>query len=170
MKKAFAFSMIAIMFFSACKKEDNGPPPLNSTSMKVGKAGIRFTANTAFNGNKNFDVVNTNETSATTTTLSGGTIRNIKVEATEIIDNLPSRKVLIDFVVREVSTINLSLRSGFPLGNIRLESYSVFGIIRRSVSGTLTVTKLTTTEVEGNFTATFDDGMVINNGSFAGKF
>ncbi len=99
--------MIAIMFFSACKKEDNGPPPLNSTSMRVGKAGIRFTANTAFNGNKNFDLVNTNETTATTITLSGGTIKNIKVEATEIIDNLPSRKVLIDFVVREVSTINL---------------------------------------------------------------
>ena len=169
MKKAFAFSMIAMMFFSACKKEDNGPPPLNSTSMKVGKAGIRFTANTAFNGHKNFDVVNTNETSCTNLTLSSG-IRNIKVEATEITDNLPSRKVLIDFVVREMSTINLSLRSGFPLGNIRLESYSVFGIIRRSVSGTLTVTRLTTTEVQGNFTATFDDGMIINNGGFARKF
>ncbi len=77
MRKTIVLGLIGIMLFSACKKEDNGPPPLNSTSMKVGKAGIRFTANTAFNGNKNFDVVNTNETSCTNLTLSSGTIRKM---------------------------------------------------------------------------------------------
>ena len=167
----FLFFAASVVILPSCKKEEKGPPALTAAALSAGRAGVRFSTSTNFNGSRSFDVSNTGSTVATNTTFSSGTTRNIILEVTEMVDNTPTRKVLMNMAVKNTSsTIDLSLSSGFPLAFIKLESYSLLGIFRYSKSGTITLTKLTATEVEGTFTATFDDGLVASNGQFAGKF
>lgn len=176
--KKLPFLLFAIIFLYAagsCRKEDKEPPQFRAASLTAGRAGIRFTSDKAFNGSKSFDVNNTAGTTATSDTL-GPIARTIKLETTELSDTTPTRKVIIDILVRSTNsgTISINLapppRSGIPMAVIRMESYSIFGIFRESVSGVLTITRLTDTEIEGSFTAAMDDGMNISNGSFAGRF
>lgn len=160
-----------IALLAACKK-DVEEPPVTAAGLQAGRAAIKFTASKAFNGDKEFDVNNTNGTVASNAPL-GSTVRNIKVEATDVYETgTPSRKAIIDMAINGYAptSINLARSSGLPLGNIRLESYSIFGVFRHSTSGTISITKFTATEIEGTFSVTFDDGMVISNGKFAGRF
>jgi len=163
---------VALCFaLPGCKKEEKGPPPLSAASLNAGRAAIRFTSSTAFNGSKSFEVSNTVNTFASNTLMNTTTVRNVKLETTEYSDNAPTRYILINMAANYNSTnIDLSLQSGFPLAFIRLESYSLFGIIRTSKSGTLTITKFTPTEIEGTFRVVMDDGMAIEDGRFAGRF
>jgi hypothetical protein len=161
-----------VFLFSACKKEDKAPPPLSATSLNAGRASIRFTSSTNFNGSKSFDVSNTAMTTATNERLGAQTIINL--EATEMNDTVAVRKTTISLLVPSLTgesgiNIDVSARSGSPLGFIKLESYSIFGIFRTSTSGTITITRLTYAEVEGMIAVVMDDGMKVN-GSFAGKF
>lgn len=160
------------VLFAACKKEDR-EPAIAAAHLSPGRAAIKFTASKAFNGDREFNINNTRNTMASNQPLGGSTARTIKLEATDLYEsNAPSRKATIDLAVRTnaPAAIDLTKTNGLPLGKITLESYSLLGIMRYSQSGTITLTRLTDTEIEGSFTATFDDGTVINNGQFAGKF
>lgn len=157
--------------FTACKKEER-KPPFSAAMLQSGRAAIKFTASKAFNGDKEFNIINTPITLASNQPL-GSTARNVKLEATDVYETgTYSRKAIIDLAINGYgpSTINLVRSNGLPQGNIRLESYSLFGYFRHSQMGTITITKFTPTEIEGSFTATFDDGTIIDNGQFAGRF
>lgn len=167
--------LTAILFFllggSACTKEEKGPPPLRAATLGPGRAAIRFISDKAFNGSKSFDVVSTPNTTARSSPFANGVV-SIDLETTEINNATPTRKAIIKMLVRTTSfqPIDLSRQTGIPLGTIELESYSIFGIFRKSKSGTITITRITTNEVEGMFTATMDDEMNIQNGLFAARF
>jgi hypothetical protein len=164
-------ALTSLWILPSCKKEER-EPTINAASLFSGRAAIKFTASKSINGNKAFDINNTASTTASNQSMGVGNIRNIILEATELYENAPIRKAIINMAVRENMTtpIDLSLTSGLPLGFIHIDSYALFGYTRRSQSGTITLTRFTATEIEGRFTATFDDGTVVNDGRFAGKF
>lgn len=163
--------LAAVTVFTACKKEER-EPPFNAASLSSGRAAIKFTTSKAIAGSTEFNINNTPSTVATNQPLSGTTVRNVVLEATELYNNAPTRKAIISMAVRPNSTepINLARTSGLPLGFIHIESFAFLGYTRRSQSGTITITRFTATEIEGAFTASFDDGTVIENGKFAGSF
>ena len=156
---------------SACKKE-KPEPPFGAATLNPGRAAIRFTPSKSINSLLYFDVANTTHTTAQNKGMNVGNVRNVILEATELMQNSMTRKATINMVLRENTTpaINLSLATGLPLWFIHIESYSWTGHTRRSQSGTLTVTRFTSTEIEGYFSVTFDDGTTISDGRFAGKF
>ena len=169
--KTLLLLILVSALFTACKKEEQ-EPPFNAAMLQTGRAAIKFSASKAFNGDKAFHISNTTNTLASNTPL-GNTVRNIKLEATDVYETgTASRKAIIDMAINGYAptSIDLARSSGLPLGNIRLESYSIFGAFRHSRSGTISITKFTATEIEGSFSVTFDDGMVISNGKFAGRF
>ncbi|MCU7552408.1 hypothetical protein OCK74_25030 [Chitinophagaceae bacterium LB-8] len=160
--------------FSSCKKDDNAPPPVSSASLSPGKAGASFKTNTDFGKSNSFNVRNTATTFATSQTSSG--LRDIKLQIGE---DDGTRVIYFDLAVRSTAStasgnisINLSSISGLPLGHVRLEKnayISVFSEWGQSTSGTITITRLTASEIEGTFSTTAGK-WTINNGSFAGKF
>ena len=156
--------------FSSCKKE-NRELPFDAANLIPGRAAIKFIASKAINEKRDFDINNTIHTSASNQPL-GNTARNVVLEATDMFENTPTRKAIISIGLRPNYTgvVNMAITSGLPLANIRIESYGLFGYFRLSKSGTITITKSTSNEIEGSFSATFDDGTTINNGQFAGKF
>lgn len=169
-KTLLCFSVAGILILYSCKKEDR-EPPFDAASLAPGRAAIQFTASKAINEKREFNISNTSHTSAKNQSL-GNTARNVVLEATDMFENSPTRKTIISMGLRPNYTgaINMAVTSGLPLANIRIESYSQFGHFRHSTGGTITITKFTSNEIEGSFTATFDDGTTINNGRFVRKF
>jgi hypothetical protein len=160
------------LLLAACKKEER-EPPFNAAMLQQGRAAIKFTASKAFNGDKEFNISNTPSTLASNQPFSNSNARNLKLEAMELGETgTPTRKAIIDMAVsgNAPTTIDLARTNGLPLGKITLESYSIFGYFRHSTAGSISITRLTTTEIEGSFSASFDDGTVIGNGKFAGRF
>jgi hypothetical protein len=183
---------LGMFLFPSCKKEkkeDNTPPPLTAAGLSSGKAGMRFTTTESFKGSMSFDIRNTENTSATTKPLFvNSTIRQIDLEATEMKDNLLNRKIDILIMVPNTAsttngTITISIdgngQAGTPpLAIIGLEAY--YPYLRSSywsvTSGTLAITRLTATEIEGTFSgaatssSTLSGPLTISDGLFAGKF
>jgi hypothetical protein len=187
----FATMTVALamaVLFSSCEKDDDtiDANANTSASLSAGRAGLVFNTNTNFVTNTAFDVRNTAQTQASSTT--SGSLRNINLTAAEFTGSasFDSRVANVSIQLPIASTtaqgsltsdlsnpgfdprpaiITLSSNTGATLGT----SYS-------STSGTLTITKLTETEIEGVFNATVQatgggtGTMTITNGSFAGKF
>ncbi|MBD0277664.1 MAG: hypothetical protein ICV81_06825 [Flavisolibacter sp.] len=184
--------IVFFLLFASCKKEEKAPPPVSAASLNAGRAGIRFTTSEDFKGSKSYDVVNTDLTFSLNQDLSGG-VRNVRLTTTDRKDNDPYRGASIDIMLNKIAgttngNISIDLSAPFFTGNppavpralVRLERISPFGSFFNTVYdsrlGTLTITKLTATEIEGSFNATValsgssGSSMVVSNGSFAGNF
>jgi len=177
---------IIVLFLSSCKKDPQpGEPTLSS-----GRCAISFTGNVNFETSNKFAISNTAATTATSLPFGTGSAREIKLEAVETTNGsltITTRSVLIDILLSgSASTANGSVSidlhktSGIPLATITLKSttntggFQTGGTNYYSKSGTITITKLTTAEIEGSFTGTWNDNLMgnlsISNGAFAGKF
>lgn len=165
------FILFIITVVPGCKKEVP-ESKMSATTLNAGRATIKFTASKNINGSKVFDVGNTTATTATNQAAgAGSTLRNIRLDATEMDGNVATRNANIYIAVREQIPTSIDLaRTSLPMGKIEISSYALFGTIRRSQSGTITITNLNASLIEGSFTATLDDGTIINDGRFAGKF
>ncbi len=185
----FLFCLL-LTLCDACKKEEKrppAPPPLTAASLAAGRAGIRVNTKENFKSSTSFDVSNTAATSAATLPANGNSsMRTVTIDATEIVNGAPDRRVRIAIIVPATATtangtITLSPAIGSgtpPVAFVELESYSTFlGAVWKMESGSVVVTRLTATEIEGSFTgmatvpgsSTFGP-LTIENGSFAGKF
>ncbi len=170
--------LLATIFFSSCKKDDAVIQP-GAVALTQGRAGISFNSSVTFGNSTTFNVRNTSSTLATTQPF-GSTSRAIVLEASESYGSINNtRTVHIDILVKMVDnttngpiTIDLSLNNGNPQAHLAFTYGDTFsGYTVRSTTGTLTITKLTATEIEGNFNATAGSGgPSFTNGTFAGKF
>ena len=186
MKKMFSGPCIAILatalFLSSCKKDSNSTNRTGSSNLDAGKAAIALTASTNFGGSTSFDVANTLTTTAITQTSSS--LRNISLAANDL-SGTNTRTVMIMIIApSDASTSggnltgDLSLPNGatiLPTVTMYTTSAGTPGPTFSSESGTLTITKLTATEIEGSFSGTMKDvnsssTFTVSNGTFAGKF
>ena len=168
--------MIVAILFNSCKKDptaNNG----GSGGLNSGRAGISFNTSADFGNSRTFSVRNTASTLATTQ-LFGSSSRTMVLEASETYGSLNNmRSIHIDILVSATTstingpvTIDMSLNNGNPQAHLTLTETAPFsGSTIRSVTGVLTITKLTTTEIEGSFTAS-TGSVAITNGVIAGKF
>ena len=174
-------ALAATILFSSCKKDDPATAGVNSSAtLDAGKAGIMFNSNVNFATSNSFSLRNTSTTSATSST--NGTFRIISLTATEVSGTTPIRTADITITLPSTSsTANGNIvtdlsGAGSVIADVSLTSNSgaTSGTTYDSQSGTLTITKLTATEIEGTFNTTVNGGgsntLIISNGSFAGKF
>jgi hypothetical protein len=173
--------LAATVLFTACKKDDAVAVNGNSSStLDVGKAGIMFNSNTNFATSTAFNVRNTSTTDASS--ISNGSARLIRLAATEMSGTTMIRAALITITLPSTATTtngNLTAdlgAAGDIVADVSLTSNSgtTTGTTYDSQSGTLTITKLTATEIEGTFNTTVNGGgantLILSGGSFAGKF
>jgi hypothetical protein len=171
-------TILCSMLLFSCKKDDSSNNG-GSSSLGVGKSTISFTSNPAFAGSTTFNASNSLYTHAVSNSNSG--IRNITLTATEV-SGLNSRSAVFDFYMPDnTSTTSGNITANFdgtstviPSFGITSTTGSTAGTTYAVESGTVTITKLSESEIEGTFSGTLTDGgsatLTITNGSFAGKF
>lgn len=186
MKKFLSFPMLIMigvtLITTSCKKDDAARNNTGSGNLDAGKSAISLNASPAFAGGGSFSLSNT--VTNTAQTLSSSSLRNVSLSATEI-SGTNTRTVMITIITPvDASTTSgnltgdLSLPNGatiLPTVTLSSTNGSSPGITYGSTTGTLTITKLTATEVEGSFSGEVKDvngsaTLTISNGSFAGKF
>ena len=169
------------MFIYSCSDNDTEPMNQNPTNLDSGRASIGFTTDSSFGGNTSFNMSNSSTTFAFNITDSVS--RLVQVKATDVTNNL-SREVIVILVMPTSTNTNsgnvlLSLDTATTsdkYGTITLRSYrdTVSGPTYKSVSGNVTLTRLTFTDVIGTFTGRFADSSMniinVTNGSFSGRF
>jgi len=169
-------AILITTLFSSCKK-DNNKSPSGSSSLTAGRAGISFNTNADFGNSKTFNIRNTSTTLATTQPF-GSSSRTIILEASESYGSFNNmRSIHIDIMVSAIAsttngpiTIDMSANNRNPQAHLALTYSDTFsGYTLRSVTGVLSITKLTAAEIEGSFTAN-TGSETITNGLIAGKF
>lgn len=178
----FATMLIGSSVLVSCSDDDETIAETNSSAtLTAGRSGIIFNTNSNWETNTLFSLRNTTATSATSDVT--GSTREILLTATEV-GGTVTRMATVYISLPATSTTtsgNITADLAIPVGstvvaNVMLSSVSgsTPGVTYDSEAGTLTITKLTATEIEGTFSATMDGGgtntLVISNGSFAGKF
>lgn len=186
MKKFLSFPLLlavgCTLFISSCKKDDAARNNTGSGSLDAGKSAISLNASPAFAGGGSFSL--SNSATCIAQTLSSSSLRNISLSATEV-SGTNTRTVMIMIITPvDASTTSgnltgdLSLPNGatiLPTVTLSSTNNGVAGTTYGSTTGTLTITKLTATEIEGTFSGEVKDvngsaTISVSNGSFAGKF
>ncbi len=185
MKKLFSFpimmSLALLAITSSCKKSDTTPGS-GSGNLGSGKSSMSFSNTGSFAGGTSFSASNTPLTSAQS--LTNAVLRNVTLSASEV-TGVNSRTVALMLVLpASASTASGNLVADFSLPNnatilptltLSSSSGAVSGITYGSQTGTCTITKLTSAEVEGTFTCVVKDlnsatTLSVTSGTFAGKF
>jgi hypothetical protein len=186
-KFATLTAMLAVTtLFTSCDKDDDVIVDSNSSAnLAAGRAGIVFNTNTNFAGSASFDERNTSTTVAISDIAADR--REIELTALELTGGsvTDSRTASISLDIPATSsTTGGSLTSDLSIpgtetriAHVTLTSVSgsTPGATFTSDQGTLTITKLTDTEIEGTFSGRVTEAggsntMLITNGTFAGKF
>ncbi len=178
---SFFSLLVLLLSISSCKK-DSPAGTTGSGNLDAGKSSISFNNTGSFAGGSSFSLSNSVTNSAQT--ISSGVLRNVSLSGTEI-SGTSTRTVIITIIAPgDASTSGGNLTADLSLPNnatilptITLSSGNgaSTGTTYGSESGSLTITKLTATEIEGTFTATVKDingteTLSLSNGTFAGKF
>lgn len=161
--------------FSSCKKTDN-----SSSSLSPGQGSISFstsssaygdfgggtnltnTANLSHNGSRDQITINVIQLSGTSTKTAQLTIM-VNAGSTTT-----GGTIVGDFNSTSSAAVNPVMIIGSTSGTSSGASFA-------SKSGAVNITKLSATEIEGNFSGTFinqsdNSSTTVTNGSFAGKF
>lgn len=180
-KLIFAFVISSMIIYSCSNDTSNDVPDLNPTNLDSGRASIGFTTDSTFGGSTSFNLFNASTTYAYSVVDSS--TRIVQVNATDIVNNL-SREVIV-LLVMPISTntsagnVSFSLDSAttsLQYGDVSLRTYSGSNLYPTfsSVSGNVTLTRLTNTDVIGTFSGKFIDSSLnvinVSNGSFSGRF
>jgi autotransporter adhesin len=167
-----------LSFICACNKHDSNP---GSDQLDPGRAAIKFNTSADFGSSTAFNVSNTSATQTSIQNL-GSAAKTITLTASDVNGGSEREVTLMLLVPNNASTsnggivIDLALRTGAPQGNLHMvESMAGFGGPGYlSESGTVTITKLTATDIQGTFSAHVVDpnslSLNVSNGSFSGKF
>ncbi len=185
MKNLFSLPMAAIiclgLAFSSCKKDDAARGG-GSANLDAGKSSVAFNSSTSFAGSTSFSQSNTATCLAVTT--ASASLRNISLSATEVSGTNTRTAQFLIIVPADASTASgnligdLSIPNGatiLPTITLSSTNGSTPNASYSTESGTLTITKLTASEIEGTFSGTVKEvggsaTFNLSNGSFAGKF
>lgn len=180
-----------VLLISSCKKTDaisNALNPAGSGDVAAGKSIIKFNTDAAFQGSTTFNVSNSLTTPTSAVSITSGSIRNVTVTATETsvsgttATTRSAQLVLLLPPGANTNSGNLTANFAETSGTATIipafslsSSNGTSSASYVSHTGTVTITKLTSTEVEGTFSVVVkNDGETITynvtNGSFAGKF
>lgn len=187
MKKLLSAPVLAafvlMAFSTSCKKSStDAPAAAGSGGLTAGKSSMAFNNTGSFAGGTTFSVSNTPLTSAQT--LTNALLRNVTLSASEVTGVNSRITSLLLVLPASASTTNGNLVADFSLPNnatilptltLTSSSGATSGITYGSQSGTCTITKLTTAEIEGTFTCVVKDvngntTLSVTGGTFAGKF
>ncbi len=186
MKKLFSFpimmALALLAITSSCKKSDTSSPAAGSGSLGAGKSSMSFSNTGSFAGGTSFSASNTPLTSAQS--IANGALRNVTLSASEVVGVNSRICSLLLVLPASASTASGNLVADFSLPNnatilptltLTSSSGAVSGITFGSQTGTCTITKLTSAEVEGTFTCVVKDvngatTLSVTSGTFAGKF
>ena len=172
----------AATLFASCKKDDNNNSAPSSSNITAGQCTISFNTDKDFSGTTSVNIAATVTTSAVrannntkdqlTLTAAGysGTTVNM-ASLTVYVDagaTTSNGNISADFnssASNDVAVLMISRTNGT---NSSTASYT-------SKSGTVTITKLTTSEIEGTFSCNAineseNTSINVSNGKFAGKF
>ncbi len=188
MKNKYLLLIIpAIIFcFNACSKDD--PAPINNNidstitvTVDSGKSQIGFGITPSYYGSNSFNVSNTVNTYAFSQTSNG--VRQVQVKAVEQngtnaktvymfmifpqTANTNSGNISIDFSNPSTNPYTAKLILAYTQDTIQSPDYS-------SVTGNVTMTRLTNKEIEGTFQGTVSDTsgnvLTVSGGTFQGRF
>lgn len=170
--------LASILLFSACKKDDSN----NAKTLGLGKGSISF--NTSSGGFGNFSGGSSIQSTANFTANGVGgryqiTILDYQTNGTSLKSaqlsillkagsNTSNGSITGSFDANSNADVNPNLIIASSNGTTAGEGYS-------SKTGSITITKLTSTEIEGTFSGTFENQTEnttteVTNGKFAGKF
>lgn len=180
-KLIFALVFSSMIIYSCSEDNSNELPDQNPTNLDSGRSSIGFTTDSAFGGSTSFNLFNSSTTFAYSS--EDSSTRLVQVKATDIVNNL-SREVVVLLVMPSSTnttagnvTFSLDSATTSPrYGDVSLRTYN--GPISyptfSSVAGTVTLTRLTNTDVIGTFSGKFIDSSLnvinVTNGSFSGRF
>ncbi len=181
MKTIFALIISSMLIYSCSNNNDGDLQNQNPTNLDSGRSAIGFTTDSNFAGSTSFNLFNATTTFAYS---SGDSLaRIVEVRAVDALNNV-SREVIV-ILVMPAATSTASGNVSFSLdtattsstyGNISLRSYrdTILGPTYQSVSGNVTLTRLTNTDVIGTFSGRFQDSSMniinVSNGTFSGRF
>jgi hypothetical protein len=182
MRKNFLFTIIAAtVLVASCKKDDNNNSNPGSSNIPAGQATISFNTDKDFGGTTSINI----PASVSTTGIraNNGTMDQIAMVAAQYQGSAVSTANLSIFVDAGASTSAGNISADFNgSGNTNI---AVLTISNTSVSGqssaytsetgTVTITKLSATEVEGTFSCnavneSTSTNIGVTNGKFAAKF
>ena len=163
-------------FITKINNSNNNVIPVDS-----GHSAIVFNIYPSFYGSTNFNVTNTSTTWAFSQTTAG--VRQVQVKAIENVGNTSKTVFLFMIIPKSANTESGAIKIDFlyPTSeayNARLVLAYTEGSVQSpdftSVSGSVTITKLSDTEVAGTFVGVVADilghTISIMGGTFAGKF
>jgi hypothetical protein len=177
---SFMMAAVTLISLTSCKKDKNNDTT-GSADLEAGRSSISFDNSGSFAGGSSFSLSNTMLCNAVQTT--SGSIRNISLRATET-SGVKSRTVVITILIDPSQNTDAgALTSAFdtPTGEfwptISLSSTDG-GTVGESYvgkTGTVKITKLTSGEIEGEFSGVVENddetlSLTLSNGHFAGKF
>lgn len=188
-----ALALLGITAFSSCKKKDdnNANPKPSSGNLTAGTAAITFNTDADFAGTTSYNPAKPIQTIAVRQTSGGGIYDQITLTVQDVdysnVANITSRNSqFVVYVATNASTANGPINAKFEnTSSDAVWPTMVISATRgtnandalafASKTGTVIITKLTSTEIEGTFDGHFvneDKGTSINlsNGGFAGKF
>ncbi|MEO5967413.1 MAG: hypothetical protein ABIP68_04020 [Ferruginibacter sp.] len=180
-KLIFALVISSMLIYSCNDNNNDDLQDQNPTNLDSGRSAIGFTTDSNFAGSTSFNLSNTTSTFAYSS--SDSLARIVEVRATDVVNNL-SREVIVILVMPATTNtnsgnVNFSLdtaTTSSTYGNVSLRSYrdTISGPTYQSVSGNVTLTRLTNTDVMGTFSGRFQDTAMnvinVTNGSFSGRF
>ncbi|MEO6671092.1 MAG: hypothetical protein ABIN36_16540 [Ferruginibacter sp.] len=168
-----------LFLFTSCKKDKN--ESTGSDALTSGRAKISFNSSPNFAGSSSY--YSFNETTSTAITSAAGPYRLITLTtgytsgSSSITSNVVSIKL---YVASDASTSSGNIAGDFDGSSTTLEPALDLVIdgstFYEGESGTVTITKLTSTEVEGTFSGNIRElspgssNLTLTNGMFAGKF
>jgi len=178
---AFMLSAALVLGLSSCKKSDNNGGGTPASDLTVGRSAISYNSSSNIGGSNSFSEGNT--ALCTATSMVSGATRGITLRATEV-SGMDTRSVVIYIQIDNAeNTSSGDIVSAFDTptgefwGTMSISSTSGTSVNDTYVakSGPIKITKLTNTEIEGEFSGIVEDDPVtssitISNGYFAGKF
>ena len=179
--------LFASLLVTACGKDDPATvnPNLGDNTITVsvdsGKSQLGFAVTPSFYGANSFNVSNSNNTYAFSQTSNG--IRQVQVKAVDQ-NGTNARTVFLFMVFPQTATTNtgnISIDFTNPASNpytaklvLAYTQNTIQSPDYTSVSGNVTITRLTTREVAGTFQGTVSDTsgnvLTISGGTFEGRF
>lgn len=175
------------LLFTACGKDDPAPVNTNpndntiTVSVDSGKSQLGFAVSPSFYGSNSFNVSNSSNTFAFSQTSNG--IRQVQVKAID--QNGSNAKTVFLFMVFPQAATTNSGNITIDFTNPPSNPYTAKLVLAytqdtiqspdyTSVSGNVTMTRLTTKEVAGTFQGTVSDTsgnvLTISGGTFEGRF
>jgi hypothetical protein len=177
----FTTIIAATVLFASCKKDDNNNSNPTSSNIPAGQATISFNTDKDFGGTTSINIPPS--VSTTSVRVNNGTRDQIALTAVQYQGSAISSAMLTVYVDAGASTSAGNITANFNAsGNanpavLLISNTSVSGqsTAYTSETGTVTITKLSATEVEGTFSCnavneSTNANIGVTNGKFAAKF